>query len=84
MEISIIDQGPGISDAEIDKIGEQFYRTAAATQSAVGGAGLGLSISMSLMTLMGGAIAVKSESGAGATMTLRLPKTEARELEPTN
>lgn len=84
LEISIIDQGPGIPEAEIDKIGEQFYRTAAATESAVGGAGLGLSISMSLMNLMGGSIAVKSEVGVGTTMTLRLPKTEARVLEAIN
>ena len=81
LEISIIDQGPGISEAELDRIGEQFYRTVAATESAIGGAGLGLSISRSLMNLMGGTIDVKSESGQGAAVTVRLPKADARALE---
>ncbi len=74
LELAIIDQGAGIAEADIDKLGGQFFRTQSATESAVGGAGLGLSISMSLMKLMSGGISIKSRLGEGATMTIQIPR----------
>lgn len=73
MEIAIKDQGQGIADADIDRLGEQFFRTQAATTNAIGGAGLGLSISMSLLRMMDGALAIRSVLGQGSTMTIQIP-----------
>jgi signal transduction histidine kinase len=73
MEIAVMDQGPGIADADIDRLGEQFFRTEAAMTGAIGGAGLGLSIAMSLLRMMDGALAIRSVLGHGSTMTIQIP-----------
>jgi cell cycle sensor histidine kinase DivJ len=73
MEIAVMDQGAGIADADIDRLGEQFFRTETAMTGAIGGAGLGLSIAMSLLRMMDGALAIKSVLDHGTTMTIQIP-----------
>ena len=73
VELTISDSGPGVAEEDLDKLGEQFFRTKAATANAIGGAGLGLSISISLMQLMHGVLSVRSELGVGTTMIVRIP-----------
>ncbi|TSE27711.1 Aerobic respiration control sensor protein ArcB [Tepidimonas aquatica] len=68
--VEVIDTGPGISAAELERVFEPFARGAAGSQHA--GSGLGLTIARMLTQLMGGELRVHSELGQGTTFVLRL------------
>ena len=72
-EITVSDEGPGIPQAERDRIFERFYRIDAARSRESGGTGLGLSIVKHVAAGHGGEATVWSEVGTGSTFTLRLP-----------
>jgi len=67
--IEFIDNGPGISEENIDKIFDPFYTT----KDPGKGTGLGLSVSFMIIERFGGRIAVASPPGNGTIMTIRLP-----------
>ncbi|GAA4570399.1 DUF4153 domain-containing protein [Planotetraspora kaengkrachanensis] len=56
LEISVIDQGPGIPDTERTRIFERFSRLDAGRAADAGGAGLGLAITREIVELHGGSI----------------------------
>jgi two-component system, OmpR family, phosphate regulon sensor histidine kinase PhoR len=72
VEISVTDDGAGISPAHLGRVFERFYRVDAGRSRELGGTGLGLSIVKHLVELMGGTIEVVSELGKGASFTIRL------------
>lgn len=72
VEISVADNGVGISPAHLGRVFERFYRVDAGRSRELGGTGLGLAIVKHLVELMGGSIEVESELGKGARFTLRL------------
>ena len=74
--INVIDSGPGISEENIKKITEPFYRVDKARSRQNGGAGLGLSICKSIMDMHGGALMIKSVLGEGSIFTLSFPEFE--------
>ena len=76
VEVSVTDQGQGISTADQERIFERFYRVDAARSRATGGTGLGLSIVKHICANLGGDVVVWSQLGQGSTFTLRLPATE--------
>ncbi len=67
--IEIVDTGPGMTAAEIEKVYEPFVRGAA---PGAGGSGLGLTIAKMLTDLMGGEMQVKSVPGQGSVFSVRL------------
>jgi two-component system sensor histidine kinase SenX3 len=73
LEVAVIDQGVGISDADQARIFERFYRVDPARSRVTGGTGLGLSIVKHVIGNHGGDIAVWSSAGVGSTFTIRLP-----------
>jgi two-component system sensor histidine kinase SenX3 len=73
VEISVVDQGIGIPQAEIDRIFERFYRVDPARHRSTGGTGLGLSIVKHVAATHGGEVRVWSVEGQGSTFTLTLP-----------
>jgi two-component system sensor histidine kinase SenX3 len=74
IEISVTDQGIGISEKDRDRVFERFYRVDPARSRATGGTGLGLSIVKHVAASHGGEVTVWSAEGQGSTFTLRLPE----------
>lgn len=74
IEISVTDQGIGISEKDRDRVFERFYRVDPARSRATGGTGLGLSIVKHVAATHGGEVTVWSAEGQGSTFTLRLPE----------
>lgn len=68
--IQVVDQGSGISEENIKKITEPFYRVDKVRSRKNGGAGLGLSICKSIMDMHGGKLLIESELGKGSIFTL--------------
>ncbi len=77
VQVSVTDQGPGISAEEQERIFERFYRIDAARSRQTGGTGLGLSIVKHVVFNHGGEVTVWSQAGQGSTFTVRLPEMEA-------
>lgn len=76
VEISIKDQGPGISKEDLGRLFQKFGRldNTFTDTATVPGSGLGLFISKSLVELMGGKIRAESEGvGKGTTFTIAMP-----------
>jgi two-component system, OmpR family, sensor histidine kinase SenX3 len=73
VEIVVADQGIGISDTDLDRIFERFYRVDPARSRATGGTGLGLAIVKHVVTNHGGTVEAWSSEGAGSTFTIRMP-----------
>ena len=72
--LSVADHGQGISQDDLPKIWNRFYRVdQARTQSGNVGAGLGLSLVAELVRLHGGNVAIESQLGLGTTVTVQLP-----------
>jgi len=72
ISISVSDTGIGISQTDIPKIFDEFYRTAEAKQTAKIGTGLGLAIVKRFVRKLDGEITVNSEPGEGTTFVIRL------------
>ncbi len=71
IEVLIIDQGMGISEEDIPRLFERFYR--GRRVPSVEGVGLGLYITRRLVEAHGGRIWVESRGGEGATFHITLP-----------
>ena len=71
--ITVKDNGVGISEDNISKIFNRFYRVDKARSRETGGTGLGLSIALSAIKIHGGDIIVTSEPNIGSTFTIKLP-----------
>ncbi len=73
IDISVTDQGIGISESEQDRIFERFYRVDPARSRQTGGTGLGLSIVKHVAAKHGGEVKVWSVENVGSTFSVRLP-----------
>nr|WP_152816503.1 ATP-binding protein [Arthrobacter bussei] len=76
VQVSVTDQGAGITPEEQERIFERFYRIDAARSRQTGGTGLGLSIVKHVVANHGGEVTVWSQAGQGSTFTVRLPEME--------
>jgi len=71
--ISVTDDGLGISEEHIPHIFKRFYQVKDPDIRAAGGTGLGLAICRELAEAMNGTISVESTVGAGSTFTISFP-----------
>ena len=73
VSISVTDHGPGIPEAEVEKIFERFYRLKR-DRNEGSGMGLGLAIAMEAARSHCGELSVRSEEQGGATFRMLLPR----------
>lgn len=73
VELSVTDDGAGISPADQKRIFERFYRADSERTRSKGGTGLGLAIGKWIVEAHGGRISVESQPGKGTTFRVRLP-----------
>jgi len=73
VEISVKDEGPGISDDDREKLFGAFQKLSARPTGGEKSTGLGLSIVKKILDAHHGSINVKSLDGKGATFTFALP-----------
>ena len=69
----VTDDGPGIPEAEHERVFERFARLDDARSRDAGGTGLGLPIARELVTRSGGTIALADAPGGGLRAEVRLP-----------
>jgi two-component system, OmpR family, phosphate regulon sensor histidine kinase PhoR len=67
------DEGPGIPEADRQRVFERFYRVDKARSRETGGTGLGLSIVKHLVGLHGGDVRVENRPAGGARFIVRIP-----------
>ena len=79
VEIRVIDQGPGIPEADVPHIFERFYRSdASRTGQSGAGAGIGLTIARELLAANGGSIWIERSEAGGSVIALSLPARAAQ------
>lgn len=77
VSISVIDDGVGISPADLPHLFDRLYRTDHSRERGITGSGLGLAITRAIVEAHGGTVTAASDGpGQGATITLRLPSVE--------
>jgi two-component system sensor histidine kinase VicK len=77
--IKIKDTGIGISEEDLGKIFERFYRVDKSRTREYGGTGLGLSIAKEILDKNDGRIDIKSELGEGTEVVIRIPTKQGLE-----
>jgi two-component system, OmpR family, sensor histidine kinase KdpD len=70
--VRVVDRGPGIPPAQLERVFEPFYR-AGTPASGQRGSGLGLAIARGFTEANGGSLHVESLPGQGATFVFELP-----------
>lgn len=75
--IEVADEGPGMTEEELEHAFERFWRADSGVSQKVGGTGLGLAIARSVVELHGGTITATSGE-EGATFRITLPATRGR------
>jgi two-component system sensor histidine kinase KdpD len=71
--INVADRGPGIAEAERERIFQHFYRLERDRRTHVPGSGLGLAICRGIVEAHGGRIWVDARPGGGSVFRVRLP-----------
>jgi two-component system sensor histidine kinase KdpD len=74
--VRVVDRGPGIPPAQLERVFEPFYR-AGTPGSAHRGSGLGLAIARGFTEANAGTLYVESLPGQGATFVFEMPLREA-------
>lgn len=68
LTLSVSDNGPGLSEQELAKIGEPFFTTKEK------GTGLGVMVTKKIVGDLNGTISYQSEKGVGTKVVVRLPR----------
>jgi two-component system OmpR family sensor kinase len=71
--IEVADNGPGLSDEQLDRVFDRFYRGDSSRSRESGGSGLGLSIVRAILLKHGGTVGVANGPNGGAVFSVRLP-----------
>jgi two-component system sensor histidine kinase SenX3 len=80
VELTVSDQGIGISLENQSRIFERFYRVDPARSRSTGGTGLGLAIVKHVCENHGGEVSVWSVQGQGSTFSMKFPQMEEESI----
>jgi len=72
--IRVRDAGPGIPDAELERVFEPFYRLESSRNRDSGGTGLGLTIARDIAQAHGGTLSLRNLAAGGLEAELLLPR----------
>lgn len=73
--VTLDDDGPGIPEAEREKVFAPFYRVEGSRSRETGGTGLGLSVARTIIHAHGGTISLSdAPGGKGLRVTVTLPR----------
>ncbi|WP_392673041.1 ATP-binding protein [Streptomyces sp. LN785] len=70
--VAVADRGPGLTDQELERIGDRFWRSS--QHQNVRGSGLGLSISRALLAAGGGELSYAPHEPNGLRVTVTVPR----------
>lgn len=73
LAMTFADSGPGVSDEQLSRLFERFYRTESSRNRASGGSGLGLPICVNIVEAHGGTIHAAHSPFGGVSITVELP-----------
>ena len=73
MRLTFADSAPGVSDDQLQKLFERFYRTEGSRNRASGGSGLGLAICLNIVEAHNGRIIAAHSPFGGVSITVELP-----------
>ncbi len=74
LQISILDEGPGIPPEHLDRVFEPYYRVEGSRSRDTGGTGLGLAIAKNIAELHGGRIEIRNRPQGGLKVLLVLAR----------
>jgi signal transduction histidine kinase len=77
LRIRVLDDGPGIPAAELERVFEPFYRLESSRNRSTGGTGLGLSIARDVAQAHGGSLTLANRSDGGLEARLVLPRLQS-------
>ena len=78
IRVVVEDEGPGIPEADLERVFEPFVRLEASRSRDTGGSGLGLAIARSILRGHGGDIRLDNRADGGLRVTATLPGAERR------
>ncbi|MFB6520242.1 sensor histidine kinase [Streptomyces sp. NPDC056401] len=81
--LEVTDDGPGIPEADRDRVFERFVRLDADRSRAGGGTGLGLAIAREIARAHGGEVSALPAPAGGARLVLRVPTSATHPTRPT-
>lgn len=70
--LTVADSGPGVAEAELERIFDPFYRVDASRDRATGGVGLGLAIVKTCVESCRGTVSCRNRVPSGLEVTIRL------------
>ena len=71
--LDFADSGPGVSDQQLERLCERFYRAEGSRNRASGGSGLGLAICVNIVAAHGGTLRADHSPFGGVSITVELP-----------
>ena len=78
LRIVVEDRGPGIAEADLERVVEPYVRLETSRSRATGGVGLGLAIARDAARLHGGELRLENRAKGGLRAMLVLPRSGGR------
>ena len=73
LALDFADSAPGVTELQLTRLFERFYRTEGSRNRASGGSGLGLAICMNIVSAHGGNVSAAHSPFGGVSITVKLP-----------
>lgn len=73
IQLQVLDHGPGLPEAELERVLQPFYRVETSRNRETGGTGLGLAIAQQLSQALGGRLTLNNRTEGGLCVTVDLP-----------